>query len=971
MRKIKPLIIGSTLSFIPLTSVISCSNNNEQDNKQNQLNISSEPKGLESQHSNQININKNDQNESRNNSSQEEKDNLILDKLDKNNDIIKQDIPDNNVLKNNENLDDSKQKSDVTQSENTTPNNTNDNNINNSQNETNNLDENNNDEGQKENLNKENKEPNESINSNSDNTQNYELDALEENYINEFEDLKESKNILQTLEQRLNKIIKSNKSIKDIDRNLSSKTYAINTSEFLFRDKNGNSKTFKNFVNKDKISVVTFGFVNDQKYIDLAQKLQKHQEWNIINFSVLNGTNTDQFEVYFPDNYYWNRLTRHTSVTPVIFILDKENNVTFSINKPNYEKIIALTNYVGDDISTIYEAKTQSDTIIDRNANKDDKYNGEYELIKKVYPNDSDNINNIFELDDLKREKQFIEQRTSQLGDKDAEINELKDLFTKFIDNFDFNTLSLVNFNFDSRNMAKALLKWAKEDWIDHAYAHFGGFPASVSTENKFFNEQTQRIDDEFIKLLSITKSKSQIDMDILNDNDIKSRLLNFVKDGLALIDENMDEQEKIFVIAHYVAQKLSFYDDAVYYQLSETMRRDFLAVCQQYAWLGSLMLNILGIQSFPKISNNNAHQFIWVKTKTKQDSEPKWYYLDTLFIDSESMTSDQLPSGTLNVKFWHGYLLKIKLDSAYYENSWNKLSYAGYKIWHQLPLDDLFYNNEISQQDYGDKTILWDTEIKQTSNEKIHKQSNYFWFKNKWYFFGAYLTNDGSQYLEDTKIGLFSAEFHNKDSIKLLSKDHNNLDENERLLLQKIPSNIFEPDQLESTPKVFVNGQKAFVYKYLRSKNEHKLYMINLNDGEVKDLTETFNQTITDKNQEYDIYSYENKLFIIKNRTKKHQAILGWNKFVIEIENSTKTPINKFDLYKSALLKRLEVGTYIYQENYQENKNYRPLEFRTKFDQLWKSFDSKYKNSNIEDLNLILSQMDEIIEKVKNYQNT
>ncbi|AZZ65241.1 hypothetical protein DMC14_000235 [Metamycoplasma phocicerebrale] len=790
-------------------------------------------------------------------------------------------------------------------------------------------------------------------------------------------------NEYRTFEQRKRTEKNEIKYLKEKDWEITSKIYGLNVSEFRVWKNDNTDIKLKDVLKKNgKPTIVFYGATycgecaNALKYLtknklenaNFIELLRGSNDWE--NFIEQNSSKSKIDKEIFRPSTDWKKITENYGFIPQGFVLDKEQNVTYFFGS-NYFLAQTLVNVVNNTISTNDESKTKKQ----ESQSSKDFYNGEYEKIKQFYPNDENNIN-----ETQHKNWSTIENnsyvRKSQIGDKEAEINELKDIYNDYVNSLNKNILNLYKYNFNARYLSEAIFKWAQEDWIDHAYIHFGGFPIVPFTETYHFDDSTKKINDQFIKLAYLSKNWRQgiysVDKEIITNNEIKTKFINFVKDALDLINDNMDEQEKIYVIMQYVADRYTYYDDAWKVNLSETIRRDFYGVCQQYSWMTALLLNIIGIPAFPKLSDNYSHQFVWVKTKTKNDEEPKWYYVDSLHFDTENDNTHRYPSGILkNVNFKNGYLLKINTDILSIPNkNIDAMHYPGYQIFkNKLPIDYLFTEKQMAKNSYLEYTILNDSK-KSKNGLILGKQSRFFKYKSNWYTFAAYIENNSD---DSKKLGLFKSNFHAGSKEFVLVADKNKIENDE--IGKLFNTSFFNINGYESVPKVFMVGNVAFVYKYIKNTKNHELFALNLKTGQKIDLQNYFNNTISDKNEEYDIFSYDHSLYIKKMFVKKNEAILNNNIFKIDLNQFTelkeliKNKNTKFGIYKKILAYRFEAGTYMYKDlNIIQEENgivFKSLILRKQFNEKIKEFMDLY-NDNNSTLNQLISKEKEIKQSLK-----
>ncbi|MCV3753672.1 rhodanese-like domain-containing protein [Mycoplasma enhydrae] len=780
-------------------------------------------------------------------------------------------------------------------------------------------------------------------------------------------------NEYRTWEQR-KRSEQNNPEFSDVRQDLIDNLYAKNVSELKIKKADDTEHKFSDIIAKNgKATIVIWGDIgcryclqalsyfkdkhfDDFNFVDLLDDYRDKAKWENTIDIYSNKSAIDK-HIFRPTDD-WNQVTSFSTFRPQVFILDKEQNITYTLGSA-YRRSIELARLVGSTISTLDVNETDEQT---NDTKTKDFYNGKYGEIKKIYPNDKNNITDQkHDLWESKPKKPYT--RKSKIGDKEAEIQELKEIYHKFVTGLETEDLNLYEHNFNARYLAEAVFKWAQEDWIDNAYVHFGAYSINVETEEFKYNSKDKKIDDEFIKLAILKKflyglnnGVNSVDKRLVFDKNIKQKFVDFVKDALLLINEDMDEQEKIFVIMQYVADRYSYRDETwkPEFNLSGTIDLDFYGVCQQYSWMTSLLLNLVGIQSYPKKSEAGHHQFVWVKTKTKNDTEAKWYYVDTLHFDNE--VDDNIvryPSGYVNSslkgssKFKDGFLLKINLDA-----DRRDLHYPGYRLFYRtLPIDHMF--KDFAQNSYVDSTMLSHNNKGQrmTKNGWILSsiQSRFFKYQNNWYTFALY-----SGRANEKGMGLFKTNFHDgPNSFELVSNDDP---------IKKLIDDSFLNAKDSTIPKVFMVGNVAFVYKYSfdekNNKHEHDLFAIDLREGKKVDLKTYFDTTTIAKNMELDIFSYDNSIYLIKRNAnkiaiKKDPSLLTKINFndIAELQQILNPRTTKYDIYKSVLAQRFEAGTYMYRDlsviTQQDGITFKSIDLRNSFDAKLKEFMTLYNTSS------------------------
>ncbi len=387
-----------------------------------------------------------------------------------------------------------------------------------------------------------------------------------------------------------------------------------------------------------------------------------------------------------------------------------------------------------------------------------------------------------------------------------------------------------------------------------------------------------------------------------------------------------------------------------------ENNSNQFKAVCQHYSWLGALLLNIVGVPAYPKVSNNGLHEFIWVKLQMKKEDKPHWRYLDILHIDAEQVEKPFTPNGYHfgqdMKRDWHNKFLRpIKSNIKYYGNA---TTYSGWLMEHNLPIDTLYKNQEMADDDY--KNLLM---ISQPQNAyykiSIKQASNFFKVGQYWYVFTYFV--DKNKPNSSTKVGLFRAE--------LQSNQFELVMEANKVHLSDDPvAKIFDKDIFLSSinhTSVVSYKNMHFIYKWDET-SKHQFFVLSENN---KTWTKT---DIADKLKNITVRI--NVMSIFENKLRI-QNPHGGEDLVIDItQDETIKPLienNTIEtLTKKLWISRLEAGTYIYKD--QPNEKYKAKTLRVEFDNLRKEIETKLKSKNLSqsEIESYSKKLDEVLNKIR-----
>ncbi|WP_412031515.1 transglutaminase domain-containing protein [Metamycoplasma buccale] len=468
--------------------------------------------------------------------------------------------------------------------------------------------------------------------------------------------------------------------------------------------------------------------------------------------------------------------------------------------------------------------------------------------------------------------------------------------------------------------------------------------------------------DDKFIHLYTIQKRFNWEMQELIVDKNNKANLVNFIKNGLEQIYESMNDVDKVFSAIRYVADYFK-YDGTVAYEnviYSINTRR---AVCQQYGWAIAMLLRAANIQALPIV--NKDHKLTAVKIKTKNDNKPKWYFLDATWFDTDSklkMQVKHIPHGwnTIGIRdYWQILIKPSRLEK-------DTLQYVGSRFNLFLPWDQIQDKDYAAQEDFFETSVFnnpkfEDNDITLQGVDYISRPSRYFFYKGYWYFISHFKRNNNI-----SKMGLFKFQLDNK-IIKLVKDETNNKQDNNDEIAKLIN---FKESSI--APMVFQEGNLIYFYYYL--KNKHILEVFDI-EKKIKikeiELNNKFPNVKLETNTPIYGFTVENGNINFEYKNNNNEKNETSFKILDLLENSNLSDnINNFDLFKKIQLARIEYGTYMFLDNYNNNEyNYLPIKLRIEFDKLRKEIEIVLKEElSSHQINNFINKLDISLKKLREF---
>lgn len=748
-------------------------------------------------------------------------------------------------------------------------------------------------------------------------------------------------------------------------------------------------------------------FINQATTIDEIETFFKRaQELNIFNQEIresINKIELLQLVQSSEKEVFKNQIKKSKNIAEIKLILKQAQDLeqTRKQLEDNLRKIkiqainqIFILNSLNQNQKKVFEkqindAKEEAEIvqIIESakrlNQENKDKLNNnpqsDYELEKnKIYPNDRDydanpettekkneegldwkNVenyddNNVF-FNENQQKKIVLKTRTSKIGDHKAEIAELKSLFTKLVESNEYYAFNVESLNFNARNMTKAMLEWLQESWIDYLYLGFSLRPIYFKTETAdgdqvISNPNSKTFQDQFIRLKSIEKVPTSIKLNWINEGKEKQNFLNFLKNGLAQINEGMSDLDKVYAISRYVCDYIVYSDEAAYHDLEYTINTK-KGVCQQYGTSIALLLQLVGVQAVPKPSGDLSHQYAFAYFDPTGGSNKSWHRVDGSFIDDGRKENEPIKDIFIYKK---GRNYQNIMAPPIVGNS--KSIYSGYDLLKFLPWDFMFKNNEIAQDNNFNNTFLY-----LTQNSTTEKLCRYFFSNGYWYM----ITNK--------KLGAIK-------NVNYLYRVKSNSNKYE---VVKIGDKILIPDDKIAN---LINLDGFFHRTY-----DHNglLYLFHKKDSEVVvDVIDLVNTTMISQNIKLleltnsldmdKIVTIENiKMDILKNTIsfkalgKKHNQVIEQEAYINltdkQINNKlhyvTKTVHTKNDLWRQLILTRATLGTYMFSHKpklYSLN-----IILRDEFKLLEKEIKNKLSNLSLLEIEHYWQKLENLLNKI------
>lgn len=530
---------------------------------------------------------------------------------------------------------------------------------------------------------------------------------------------------------------------------------------------------------------------------------------------------------------------------------------------------------------------------------------------------------------------QFYPKRTSKIGDKRAEIEELKNLMTLLMQNRNYNAFNLEGLRFNNRNMSEAFLEWSNESWPDYFYVDqttkrmkFG-----IELDKSIHHQATlsyyeDQYKDTYMELYSMEKHSLNFIDKVIYQWIAKTNLLKNAALALREIKENMSDIDKVYTIMRFVGDLFDYDLSALNNNVADVFE-DYKAVCQQYSTFASWLFNLVGIPSVSIIGQPGTfdlHQFPLVKVKVENngDAEAKWYVADPTSYDARSekdytdptaYDQDRENAGIRRA----GYILRKVGDGPFLEE--NSITYPGTAINYQLPIDHLWKNASISTKSFIETNNMFRDNKFDYQGKKyyIKKSSRRWFFNNYWYQFVNFSNNKKGNYkglirmkIDSNKVDFVLSNLGDYDSNDLLAKRFKELYTIDSIL-----------DKADGNPLSF-NYQNLLFYSTF-SQNAgvieptlNILDLNNLSDNKTINLAQIFKNEFKENynnkiNFLVNFYIRHNKLYLHFNGKNKlvYDLDLQNNKELLSIKN--KDHYSFQDLINELAITRANLGTYIF----------------------------------------------------------
>ncbi|VEU78838.1 Uncharacterised protein [Metamycoplasma arthritidis] len=237
---------------------------------------------------------------------------------------------------------------------------------------------------------------------------------------------------------------------------------------------------------------------------------------------------------------------------------------------------------------------------------------------------------------------------------------------------------------------------------------------------------------------------------------------------------------------------------------------------------------------------------------------------------------------------------------------------------------------------------------------------SNFFKVKDYWYIFEKFKEKSSSS-ANNFKTGLFRVKF-NSNKYELV------MDENATHISDDPMAKILNKDFLKTKTSIsaFTYKNIHFLYSFDSSSKKHNFFaIVNSSDGlKSVDISNCLKNSINSSDYLRKMYVMDGKINITDSDSKKHTIDLQNVESLKDYLNPTKTLRS---LWIETLLKRLEVGTYMYKENPGGTK-YKDLALRKEFNRIKSEIENFIKennNSNTQKIEEYYNKLDEIVKKI------
>lgn len=321
----------------------------------------------------------------------------------------------------------------------------------------------------------------------------------------------------------------------------------------------------------------------------------------------------------------------------------------------------------------------------------------------------------------------------------DDELIQMFDYIANNVVNFD---MFSKNLKIDAKRLSKLYIKWTIERWKLYPFFSFenGNMRFMVQNSKNNINLKTWFTEEELNDDWYLYSISTPDFLDKLYKNGkYKIAFLNFIKNGLSLISDEMSTRDKVWAIFNYILDYFK-YDPIIYEQDESIYRHE--AVCANYASAYSFLLNLIGIPSLPMLTGfqnseyRSLHAVSWVYLDLYNNGNSKWYLSDPTFSDEKLGSKDVLEGKyyafTSSSYAINNFLLPVG-ENKFNSNNGTQFPFGQY--W-GLPLP----NEILDNAHYSNKSIgntIFNSYIMEKYNYRFQQKfkiSKYIYVNGKYY---------------------------------------------------------------------------------------------------------------------------------------------------------------------------------------------------------------------------------------------